>query len=124
MAQPNFIILYVDYPEASADFYRRLWDCAPVETSPTFALFVLPSGLKLGLWARHTVEPEANSVGGAELVFPVANDAAVDAACADWQTHGLPILQPPTTMDFGRTFVALDPDGHRLRVYAVADAPQ
>lgn len=124
MPHPNFIILYVDQPEASADFYRRLLDCTPVEVSPTFALFVLPSGLKLGLWSRHTVEPAANGIGGSELVFPLASDAAVDAACADWQARGLPILQAPTTMDFGRTFVALDPDGHRLRVYAVADAPK
>lgn len=124
MTHPNFIILYVDQPETSAEFYRRLLDCAPVEASPTFALFVLPSGLKLGLWSRHTVTPTANGVGGSELVFPVASDAAVDAACADWRTRGLTILQPRTTMDFGRTFVALDPDGHRLRVYALADAPQ
>jgi hypothetical protein len=26
----------------------------------------------------------------------------------------------PTKMDFGTTFVALDPDGHRLRVFAPA----
>ena len=30
---------------------------------------------------------------------------------------GLKILQTPTDLDFGRTFVALDPDNHRLRVY-------
>ena len=28
--------------------------------------------------------------------------------------------QAPTDLDFGRTFVALDPDGHRLRVFAPA----
>jgi hypothetical protein len=27
-------------------------------------------------------------------------------------------------MDFGRTFVALDPDGHRLRVFAPAPQEQ
>ena len=26
-------------------------------------------------------------------------------------------------MDFGRTFVALDPDGHRLRVFAPREEP-
>ena len=31
------------------------------------------------------------------------------------------IAFPPTDLDFGRSFVALDPDGHRLRVYAVAE---
>ncbi len=36
----------------------------------------------------------------------------------DWARRGLVIEQEPVTMDFGRTFVALDPDGHRLRVYS------
>ena len=27
------------------------------------------------------------------------------------------ILQEPVQMDFGHTFVASDPDGHRLRVF-------
>lgn len=34
------------------------------------------------------------------------------------------ILQTPTDMDFGRTFVALDPDKHRLRVYWLNDGEQ
>ena len=36
---------------------------------------------------------------------------------ADWKQRGLPILQEPVQMDFGHTFVAADPDGHRLRVF-------
>ncbi len=35
--------------------------------------------------------------------------------------RGLTIAQAPSDMDFGRTFVALDPDGHRLRVYWLSD---
>ena len=31
---------------------------------------------------------------------------------------GFPIALEPTTLDFGYTFVATDPDGHRLRVCA------
>ena len=53
--------------------------------------------------------------GGFEIVR-----ADVDAQHVDWRKRGLPIAQAPTTMDFGRTFVALDPDGHRLRVFAPA----
>jgi hypothetical protein len=30
------------------------------------------------------------------------------------------VLQRPVDLDFGRTFVVLDPDGHRLRVFAPA----
>jgi len=29
----------------------------------------------------------------------------------------LDIIQEPVQMDFGYTFVATDPDGHRLRVF-------
>ena len=36
------------------------------------------------------------------------------------QKRGIEILQKPTRMDFGFTFVGLDPDGHRLRVFAPA----
>jgi predicted enzyme related to lactoylglutathione lyase len=50
----------------------------------------------------------------------VPDNAAVDQTHADWRERGLKVAQPPTDMEFGRTFVALDPDGHRLRVFAPA----
>ncbi len=120
MINPNFIILYVDSPEKSVDFYADLLGKTPVEASSTFALFILDSGLKLGLWSKHTVEPAADFTGGGcELVFSLDDKEAVDATHADWSKRGLHILQAPTDMEFGRTFVALDPDGHRLRVYVL-----
>ena len=48
--------------------------------------------------------------------------AAVEAAHVRWSAQGAPIAQSPTRMDFGYTFVALDPDGHRLRAFAPAAA--
>ena len=42
-----------------------------------------------------------------------------DLRSPDWAKRGLEIIQRPTEMEFGLTFVALDPDGHRLRVYAL-----
>jgi predicted enzyme related to lactoylglutathione lyase len=44
----------------------------------------------------------------------------VEATHADWRRRGLTVIQPPTRMGFGHTFTALDPDGHRLRVFASA----
>lgn len=118
MTTPNFVILYVDSPEQSGAFYGSLLGRAPVESSPTFVLFLLDNGFKLGLWSRHSVEPAAAATGGGgELVLAVEDAAAVDATHVDWARRGLKILQTPTDMDFGRTFVALDPDNHRLRVY-------
>lgn len=120
MLHPNFMLLYVDSPKNSGTFYGALLGREPVEASPTFVLFALETGLMLGLWSRHTVEPAATAAGGGEIAFRAASNAAVDALHADWKGRGLSILQEPTDMDFGRTFVALDPDGHRLRVFAPA----
>ncbi len=123
MQHPNFFILYVDKPQDSAAFYADLLGREAVEASPTFALFALESGVMLGLWSRHTVEPAATcGAGGSELAIAVKSDADVDATHATWSARHLPILQAPTRMDFGYTFVAQDPDGHRLRVFAPGGA--
>jgi predicted enzyme related to lactoylglutathione lyase len=116
MLNPSLVILYVDDPIASAVFYTRLLGQDPAEISPTFAMFALPSGIGLGLWSRHTVEPKATATGGGTEIAFTGDD--VDAVHADWAARGLVIAQAPTELDFGRTFVALDPDGHRLRVFA------
>ncbi|HEY3252502.1 MAG TPA: VOC family protein [Polyangiaceae bacterium] len=119
MFEPNFILLYVDNPTASAAFYAELLGRAPIESSPTFALFALGSGVMFGLWSKHTVEPAApTQFGGSELAFTVSDAEAVRAKHRDWTARGLPIAQAPIALDFGYTFVALDPDGHRLRVFA------
>lgn len=55
-----------------------------------------------------------------EIVFAEDSDAQVDERFAQWTGNGLVIAQQPTRMEFGYTFVALDPDGHRLRVYKLA----
>jgi predicted enzyme related to lactoylglutathione lyase len=118
MTDPNFVILYVADATVSAAFYADLLGCKPAEAAPTFAMFALDSGVMLGLWTKRGVEPPATAPGGGELCFSVDAGARVDAIHAEWRGKGLPIVQPPTEMDFGRTFVAIDPDGHRLRVFA------
>jgi predicted enzyme related to lactoylglutathione lyase len=115
---PNFVILYVKSSTNSAAFYADLLGKAPVEASPSFAMFALDGGAMLGLWAAHTVEPAATAAGGAEVAFAVGGIDAVRSMHATWSEKGLTIAQAPTGMDFGFTFVALDPDGHRLRVFA------
>jgi len=121
MADPNFIILYVENPAHSARFYADLLGKAPVEASPTFAMFALENGVMLGLWSRRTVEPAtAAAPGSGELAFTVGDNEAVQRLHGEWSGRGLRMAQAPTDLDFGRTFVALDPDGHRLRVFAPA----
>lgn len=115
MPDLSLTLLLVESPAASAAFYAEILGREPVESSPTFAMFAMPAGAGLGLWSRHTVEPAPGAPAGAtELAFAVPD---VDAVHADWSARGLTIAQPPIDLDFGRTFVALDPDGHRLRVF-------
>nr|WP_298094098.1 VOC family protein [uncultured Shinella sp.] len=118
----NSILLYVADVAASARYYERILGQRPVEASPTFAIFVLKSGLGLGLWAREGVAPAPSvSGGGSEIGFKVDNAAEVDQWHAEWRANGATILMAPTELDFGRSFLATDPDGHRLRVYTVTD---
>jgi catechol 2,3-dioxygenase-like lactoylglutathione lyase family enzyme len=122
MVHPDFTILFVDNPLGSADFYQMLFGLEPVERSPTFVLFVLPTGLKIGLWSSHTAQPPVTTgSGGSEVCVKCDNAADVDGIYADWSARGLRILQTPVQMDFGYTFVMTDPDGHRLRIYAMTE---
>lgn len=118
MTDFNFVLLYVDSPKRSEVFYADLLGRPAVESSPTFVMFRMSSGIILGLWGREGVKPAANAPGGGEIAFAVENGEALDARHADWRKRGLTIIQSPTDLDFGRTFVALDPDGHRLRAFA------
>jgi catechol 2,3-dioxygenase-like lactoylglutathione lyase family enzyme len=123
LPDPNFILLYVKDVATSVSFYTGLLGRAPIDASPNFGMFALSSGVLLGLWARHDVEPAATApTGSGEIGITLASVGEVEAAHADWLGRGLSILQPPTKMDFGFTFVAGDPDGNRLRVFCPAGA--
>ncbi|CAI1854311.1 VOC family protein [Serratia fonticola] len=122
MTTPSMTMIYVDSPEKSAEFYRQLLGTEPVEQSPTFALFIFNNGFKLGIWSKHTVEPApAATGGGTEICFMCEQPQQVDALYQQWRDKGLTIVQSPVDLDFGYTFVAADPDGHRLRVYKLND---
>jgi catechol 2,3-dioxygenase-like lactoylglutathione lyase family enzyme len=119
----GLITLYVDDPTASANFYSYLLGRAPVESTPSFAMLPISDGVMLGLWSKDTVAPAATPPGGGEVAFKVADAAALRATYEDWRERGIRIAQKPTPMAFGHTFVALDRDGHRLRVFAAEAAP-
>lgn len=111
----GFVLLFVSNPQKSSLFYEELFEMKPVEQSPTFAMFALKNGVMLGLWSKYTAEPRVEAPPGAsEICFPADN---VDALYETWGKKHVTIAQKPTDLDFGRTFVALDPDGHRIRAY-------
>lgn len=117
----NWILLYVENPRRSAGLYNRLLAAEPViapQSDTDFVMYALPNGLIVGLWAKTEVSPSPTPPGGSELSFTEATDEAVTARYEEWAGYGLEIIQAPTRLDFGFTFTARDPDGHRLRVFA------
>lgn len=85
---PRSVILYVSDVGASTEFYRTILGADPLETFTGFAVFALSATMTLGLQAADLIEPPAEPHVGG------------------------------TELPFGYTFVATDPDGHRLRVCA------
>lgn len=79
--------------------------------------FEFDNGLSLGLWSTSAANFHTSGEGSrTELAFILENDAAVERLYDTWRREGVTIEQDLMTAVFGRTFVALDPDGHRLRV--------
>jgi predicted enzyme related to lactoylglutathione lyase len=116
---PNELILYVDDVAVSAQFYRRILGVAPTEEFDGFAVFPMAGGFDLGLQDKHDIEPAPQAAfGGFEICVADVDRAAVDALYGEWAGQGVPIVMAPTEDVFGYTFVATDPDGHRLRVCA------
>ena len=116
-----FTILYVSNVRQSAQFYTDRLGLPVLEESPGFAMLALPGGAMLGLWIKGGVAPEpSGGPGASELAFTMDDVAALQATHDDWAAKGVLILNPPTVMDFGQNFTAVDPDGHRLRMFVPA----
>ena len=117
MMTPNLFLLYVADPARSMQFYQRLLGRPPAANFPTYVAFAFGEGFYLGLWSTSARDFVSLGSGHrSEIAFMVENEAAVDALYQDWRNSGVVIEQEPKLAVFGRTFVALDPDGHRLRV--------
>ncbi len=117
MIAPNLVILYVDDPLHSREFYEKLSGRAPVAVFPSYVAFAFDNGLQLGLWSTRAENFVSGGTGPrSELTFLADTEAEVDRLHAAWRALGVTIEQAPMAAVFGRTFVALDPDGHRLRV--------
>ena len=116
---PNSIILYVSDVEVSTTFYREILGHGPLYTYPGFSVFKVSDDVTLGLQAADEIEPAAEPyVGGTELSLSNVERADVDRLHERWKMLGIPMVLEPTVLEFGYTFVATDPDGHRLRVCA------
>ncbi|GAB4226006.1 MAG: hypothetical protein Tsb0021_01540 [Chlamydiales bacterium] len=87
---------------------------------PDIRHIALSNGVMLGLWNKFTAEPRVEASPGAFEICFSCND--IDSLYDEWGKKRLVILQKPTLMDFGYTFVVQDPDGHRIRAYKLQEA--
>ena len=113
------VVLYVRDIAASKRFYTSLFGVAPEEPSPTFASYALESGPRVELKEAGSSIPAASATGGGTELCANAPDAdSLKRLYAEWKGRGVAFALEPTAMVFGLSFVALDPDGHRIRMTA------
>ncbi|EHL29761.1 VOC family protein [Legionella drancourtii] len=120
LLEPSTIVLYVDNLAVSSKFYQDLLGIRPEEASPTFHTFTLSNGMNFALKVKHMIEtPSEGKNGNNELAFTLDNNQKVDELFTEWQDKEINIILPPSIVPYGYTFVALDPDGNRLRVVSL-----
>lgn len=119
MFKPNSIIIYAEDVNKSTDFYAKILKSEPLESYSEFSVFALSSDFILGIQSKAGIDPKPQAhFGGFEICMSDIDNDEVDKIYQQWCELNVQIEMPPTHLDFGYTFVALDPDGHRLRVCA------
>lgn len=117
MLNPNLILFYVNNPIESSSFYEKIFEQQPVAIFPTYVAFTFTNGFTFSLWSTQANDfVSAGSGSRSELAFMVSNEDEVRRLRDHWGNLGVSIEQDLHEAVFGLTFVALDPDGHRIRV--------
>ncbi len=65
-----------------------------------------------------SLPPSTTTGGGTEMCIRLHDEEALNRLFEEWKARGVGFARPPTTLVFGRSFVALNPDGHRIRAFA------
>lgn len=114
---PNLVLFYVKDPIASQKFYENIFMQKPVAAFPTYVAFQFENGFSFSLWSTQAKDFVSDGQGNrSELAFMVSDEAQVRRLHDKWISQGIKIEQELKKAVFGLTFVALDPDGHRIRV--------
>jgi hypothetical protein len=117
MRTPNLLLFYVQDPIKSALFYEKIFSMVPSTLFPTYVAFTFENGLTFSLWSTQAKNFVSEGTGNrSELSFMVKDEQAVRTLREQWRELGVVIEQDLHEAVFGLTFVALDPDGHRIRV--------
>jgi len=114
---PNLLLFYVKNPSESALFYENIFSIKPIASFPTYVAFSFKNGLTFSLWSTQAENFISGGSGHcSELAFMVEDEKDVRELYTKWRKSGVIVEQDLHEAVFGLTFVALDPDGHRIRV--------
>ncbi len=117
MLVPNLMLFYVKNPQESALFYERIFEQKPASSFPTFVSFSFANGLNFAVWSTESKDFVSEGSGHrSEIAFMVPNEQEIRRLPELWGKMGVRIEQDLMQATFGLTFVANDPDGHRIRV--------
>lgn len=117
MIQPNLLLFYVNDPLKSAEFYEKLFEKKPAAAFPTYVAFEFDNGMFISFWSVNAKNFVSSGTGHrSELAFMIKGENNVRELYNKWKKLGVEIEQDLHVAVFGLTFVALDPDGHRIRV--------
>ena len=108
---PESVLLYVEDPARSAQFYERLFGRAPVAAFPTGVAFRSTTAAPACGRPARVISCRAAPATG--RTFASDDDREVRRLYDAWQSLGVPFEQAPMTPCPARR---RDPDGHRLRV--------
>lgn len=110
-------IVYVNDAPAAARFYGELLGMRPSFETPGYITFDLGPGADLALWSGQLATPSPDVSRTSEVCLAIDGGSdQVNAIFGEWKSHGVTILEEPHDEGFGRTFLASDPDGNRIRV--------
>ncbi|MFL5734555.1 MAG: VOC family protein [Chloroflexia bacterium] len=111
------VTLFVEDIPTAKRFYTETLGIPADESqsNPRFVFLQMKGDTLLLLQDASTaVEGFNTRPGGTEVGFEVDD---VDQTYEEWRVQGVKMLNEPHDQPFGRTFNAIDPDGHLLNVY-------
>jgi predicted enzyme related to lactoylglutathione lyase len=116
--KPNLQLVYVSDIERSTAFYKTLFNCEPMFSSPRYVTFAADAKGEavFAIWTGGT-KPDIAVPRFSEIGIMLPSNEDVDRLFEEWQKNpDIKITREPYTEVFGRTFLVEDPDGHIIRV--------
>ncbi|PCK32431.1 glyoxalase [Pseudoalteromonas piscicida] len=118
MITVDSLVLYVSDIKLSAAFYGLLFQCETAQLSPTFVSLKCASNVSIALKQNTALTPPSSITGGGtEISVLQPSQEAFLALYDTWNSIDIEFAQAPQSEVYGMSFVVLDPDKHRIRVF-------